>query len=226
MILPCSMCSKLYEISEVLLLPSCWLGGRRGTEECYSQKPAGIDGEADRTHMLVWLDTEAANRQKSMFFQGERSQFSKKIPKNKPTWTYKIWVFCRGQNKKPAVQTAGGKHSVGSSPHFQCSFLPECFFCKAPEFSVTESYWVECKLGSVRVKKKKATCFYKGIKSILLSNPVCSLLPWISCCCGCQRGKESWSVPQPNPKELNPLSWEPFTFSGCSENLETNQKSP
>lgn len=164
MILAGSMYSELYEISEVLLLPSCWLGERWGTEECYSQKPAGIDGEADRTHMLVWLDTEAANRQKSMFFQGERSQFSKKIPKNKPTWTYKIRVFCRGQNKKPAVQTAGGKHSVGSSPHFQCSFLPECFFCKAPEFSVTESYWVECKLGSVRVKKKKPRVSTKVLK--------------------------------------------------------------
>lgn len=64
-------------------------------------------------------------------------------------------------------------------------------FCKVLEFSVTESYRVECKLGSVRVKKKKATCFYTGIKSILLSNPVCFLLPWISCGCGCQRGKES-----------------------------------
>lgn len=82
MILPGSVYSKYYKISEVLLLPSCWFRERCGPEECCSQKPAGIDGEADRTHMLVWLDTEAANRQKSMCFQGERSQFSLKKKKS------------------------------------------------------------------------------------------------------------------------------------------------
>lgn len=98
----------------------------------------------------------------------------------------------------------------GIQPSFPVQLFAWTLLCKVPEFSVTESYRVEWKLDSVRVKKKKATCFCKGIKSILLSNPVCSLLPWISCGCGCQRGKESWSVPGPNPKELNPLSWKPF----------------
>lgn len=31
--------------------------------------------------------------------------------------------------------------------------------------------------------------FYKGIKSILLTNLVCSLLPWISCSVAVREGK-------------------------------------
>lgn len=197
---------KVYKTSGVLCLTSCWLWGRWGLLNAIPRSLLAL------MQKLVGPTCCFVLTQQQQTTKNQCSSKGKGISLVwKSIWKHKISDFSSAQ-----------EDAAESSFHFQCRFLPEHSFIRG--LNSTRLTCTDLKANSACKKKKVAMCFYNNIESILLTNPVCSLLPCKSCFCGCQRGKESWSVPWPKLGELNALSQEPFTFPDCSENLEGNQK--